>query len=131
MKNEGKAEAPPHPDEVRRVKWWGMPNVIERIVIGYDQSLRSKILSSNHWKGYPADIDSILSARKFFLVPDSMRDAIDFVHASIHSTIKALKFSHFSHFCGGPIEIATITTDRNFRWVRHKSWDAAISEGER
>jgi hypothetical protein len=22
------------------------------------------------------------------------------------------------------------TSDRNFRWVRHKPWDAAISEGE-
>jgi hypothetical protein len=32
--------------------------------------------------------------------------------------------------CGGPIEIAVITTDRRFRWVRHKDWDVAIAEGD-
>jgi len=58
-----------------------------------------------------------------------MRDAIDFVHSCISSTIKTLKFSHLSQTCGGPIEIAVITTDRDFRWVRHKEWDAAIKEG--
>jgi hypothetical protein len=31
--------------------------------------------------------------------------------------------------CGGPIEIAVISSDRKFRWVRHKEWDAAIAEG--
>jgi hypothetical protein len=60
-----------------------------------------------------------------------IRDAVDFVHACIYSTIKALKFSNFSQICGGPIEIATITTDRQFRWVRHKPWDAALTEGDR
>ena len=54
---------------------------------------------------------------------------IDFVHACIASTIKAMKFSNLAQICGGPIEIAVITTDRRFRWVRHKEWDAAISEG--
>jgi hypothetical protein len=28
--------------------------------------------------------------------------------------------------CGGPIEVAVITSDREFRWVRHKGWDVAI-----
>ncbi len=58
-----------------------------------------------------------------------IRDAIDFVHACIQSTIKAHKFSNLSQICGGPIEIAVIRTDRRFRWVRHKNWDAAIMEG--
>jgi hypothetical protein len=60
-----------------------------------------------------------------------IRDAIDFVYTCIYSTIKALKFSSLQQICGGPIEIAIITTDRPFRWVRHKAFDAAISEGER
>jgi hypothetical protein len=59
-----------------------------------------------------------------------IRDAIDFVHSSIYSTIKALKFSQFPQVCGGPIEIAVITSDRPFRWVRHKRFDAAITEQE-
>jgi hypothetical protein len=59
-----------------------------------------------------------------------IREAIDFIHACIYSTIKALKFSSLSQICGGPIELAAITTDRSFRWVRHKQWDAAIREDD-
>ncbi len=56
-----------------------------------------------------------------------IREAIDWVHASIYATIKTMKFSHMAPVCGGPIEIAVITTDRQFRWVRHKSLDAAVA----
>jgi hypothetical protein len=59
-----------------------------------------------------------------------IREAIDFVHACVSSTIKAMKFSSLAQICGGPIEIAVITTDRRFRWVRHKDWDVAIAEGD-
>lgn len=58
-----------------------------------------------------------------------MRDAVDYVHSCIYCTIKAMKFSNLSQVCGGPIEVAVITADRRFRWVRHKSWDAAIADG--
>jgi hypothetical protein len=40
-----------------------------------------------------------------------------------------MKFSHMAPVCGGPVEVAVITTDRRFRWVRHKRFDAAIEEG--
>jgi F420-0:gamma-glutamyl ligase len=43
--------------------------------------------------------------------------------------IKTMKFSHMAPVCGGPVEIAVVTTDRKFRWVRHKQSDAAIGEG--
>jgi len=59
-----------------------------------------------------------------------MRDAIDYVHSAIYCTIKAMKFSTGAQVCGGPIEIAVITSDRKFRWVRHKPWDAAIEDGD-
>jgi hypothetical protein len=58
-----------------------------------------------------------------------IREAIDWVHASIYATIKMMKFSHLPPVCGGPVEIAVITTDKKFRWVRHKRFDAAIGEG--
>jgi hypothetical protein len=32
----------------------------------------------------------------------------------------------FVPYCGGPIEIAVISTDRRFRWVRHKNFGAAL-----
>ena len=32
-----------------------------------------------------------------------IREAIDWVHASIYTTIKTMKFSHFAPVCGGPV----------------------------
>jgi hypothetical protein len=58
-----------------------------------------------------------------------IRDAIDWVHAWVCITVKATKFSHFPPACGGPIDVAVITTDRPFRWVRQKALDAALSTG--
>jgi len=40
-----------------------------------------------------------------------------------------MEFSHTAPVCGGPVEIAVITTDRSFRWVHHKRFDAAIRQG--
>jgi hypothetical protein len=67
------------------------------------------------------------------LIPNAhlpIRDAIDYVHSALYCTIKAMKFSNLPQVCGGPIELAVITADRRFRWVRHKAWDAAITDGE-
>jgi len=64
-------------------------------------------------------------------LPDlPIREAIDFVHMYLHLTIKGIKFRFGPPICGGPIEIAFISTDRSFRWVRHKSFDTAIFEEE-
>jgi hypothetical protein len=59
-----------------------------------------------------------------------IREAIDFVHMYLHLTIKGFKFRFGAPVCGGPIEIAFVTTDRRFRWARHKSFDTAIFEEE-
>ncbi len=59
-----------------------------------------------------------------------IREAIDFVHTYLHITIKAFKFRTGPPICGGPIEIAFISTDRKFRWVCHKSFERAIYEQE-
>jgi len=109
--------------------FWGAPNLIQRLIVGCDDTLRDAILNSGHWSATPQQLNDIIAQQQLShpLVP--IRDAIDFVHACILSTIKAMKFSSLSQICGGPIEIAVITSDRNFRWVKHKRWDAAIMEG--
>lgn len=58
----------------------------------------------------------------------TIRDAVDFAHFIVYSTIKTIKFSDREQVCGGPIEVAAITTDRKFRWVKHKDFDSAIGE---
>jgi hypothetical protein len=110
--------------------FWGAPNMIKRLIFGCDDGLRANILASGKWTGTPADLDALVAQCTLYHPFVPIRDAIDFIHACITSTIKAMKFSNLSQICGGPVEIAVITSDRKFRWVRHKAWDAAIAEGE-
>lgn len=82
---------------------------------------------SGHWNAGPQELFDLVLDRKLaqpFDLP--LREAIDWVHAVIYTTIKAMKFSHYSPICGGPIEIAVISSDRLFRWVKHKQFDEAL-----
>lgn len=110
--------------------FWGVPNIIRRMLLGIDPDLYSAILTSGRWTGTPGDLSSLVHQGRLILpgiLP--LRDAIDWVHSSVYSTIKAMKFSQLAPICGGPVEIAVITTDRPFRWVCHKRLDAAIVHG--
>jgi len=110
-------------------RFWGAPNMIWRLLRGCDDGLRQNILHSGMWSGTEHDLNTLINQYTLGHAILPIRDAIDFTHACIASTIKALKFSNLSQICGGPIEIAVITADRPFRWVRHKAWDAAIADG--
>lgn len=123
--------AAPAPAVVTGAPFWGAPNMIQRLIVGTDPNLRAAILTSGLWSGTEADLDTLFQQQVLSHATLPIREAIDFVHTCIYSTIKALKFSSLQQICGGPIEIAVITTDRPFRWVRHKSLDAAIYESER
>lgn len=112
------------------LQWFGVPNFFSRLMFGTDEQFLNLIEASGKWNSTRADLEAI--ARSNAIVPNGtlpIRDAVDYVHTCIHCTIKAIKFSGIPQVCGGPIEIAVITTDRKFRWVRHKTWDAAIIDG--
>jgi hypothetical protein len=101
---------------------------MRRILVGIDPGLYTAILASGRWLGTPADLANLVNLGRLNLpgiLP--LRDAIDWVYSSIFSTIKALKFSQMAPICGGPVEIAVITTDRPFRWVCHKGLDTVIA----
>lgn len=119
----------PHAIQVGSSNFWGAPNMIKRLIMGVDDGLKDLIMQSGKWKGTDTDLLTLMSQSSLAHPLLPIRDAIDFVHSCIYSTIKAMKFSTLHQICGGPIEIAVITTDRQFRWVRHKQWDAAITEG--
>jgi hypothetical protein len=111
--------------------FWGIPTMINRVIKGCGDEVRNAIIASGKWSGTPPELDTIIAQHTLFhpsTVP--IREAIDFTHAFLIMTVKALKFSPYSRNCGGPIEIAVITTDRFFRWVRHKGLDAALKESE-
>lgn len=124
-------QGPPKPTPIPAgsVRCWGTPKIFDRLINAADGDLKQSILNSGNWIGTEADLNALVAQHALAHPTLPIRDAIDFVHACISSTIKALKFSRYSQTCGGPIEIAVITTDRPFRWVRHKDWDVAIMEG--
>lgn len=119
----------PIPQPVPKMGFWGAPNMIQRLIMGGDDDLKNSLMESQKWTGTRAELDALVLQHTLAHPIIPIRDAIDFVHACIYSTIKAYKFSSLSQICGGPIELAVITTDRPFRWVRHKEWDAAIAAG--
>jgi len=59
-----------------------------------------------------------------------IREAIDFIYSYLHITVKAEKFKFGAPSCGGPIEVGFISTDRTFRWVKHKPFFSAMEEQE-
>lgn len=112
--------------------FWGVPSLVGRLINGCAAEVRASILASGKWSGTDIELDMLIAQHKLShpaTVP--IRDAIDFTHACLLTTVKAMKFSTLPQICGGPLEIAVITTDRPFRWVRHKPWDAAIKEEAR
>lgn len=109
-------------------RFWGCPNLIERLIYGIDGHLFAGIVSSDKWTGTQDDLYGLVSQNMLAQPLDlPLREAVDWVYSSIYTTIKAMKFSHLAPVCGGPIEVAVVTSDRPFRWVRHKELDEAIS----
>lgn len=121
----------------------GAPQFFSRVFRGYDQRLQGQLLTeltrrlphSPDQPGIEAIFNDAFQAASRPLLAAGyqdlpIREAIDFVYSYLHITVKALKFSFGAPTAGGPIEIGFITSDRKFRWVRHKSFASAIIEEE-
>jgi len=108
--------------------FWGCPNLIDRLIRGMDFPMFFRILDSGKWTGTRDELFDLLEKGALGQPYDlPLREAIDWIFASVYTTIKAMKFSHLAPVCGGPIEIAVISSDRPFRWVRHKRLGEAIA----
>jgi len=124
---------------VGQAKFSGAPHIFVRVFRGYDPSLPDSLkqLLKQRVSGLPADFDEHFD-RAFGDVSTSLvsagsadmpiREAIDYIHAYVRMTVKVFKFRFGPPVCGGPVEVGFITTDRPFRWVRHKPFAAAIIE---
>lgn len=44
--------------------FWGAPNFMKRLILGADDTLKTRIRSSVHWKGTDADLDQIFEKEK-------------------------------------------------------------------
>lgn len=115
-------------------QFWGQPSMLRRLGLGIDIQTYIDILNAKRpdgtpmWGGTYEDLAAIVVKNKLGQPSKHLpvREAIDWVYSSIYTTIKAMKFANLPPVCGGPIEIAVITADRNFRWIRHKEFDTAI-----
>ncbi len=120
----------PEPLPTGQAIFRGVPMLINRMLYGIDLDLFGAIEASPHWSGGRDDLAKLV--QPFLLGQPTMlpiRDAIDWIYSCIQGTIKGVKFSPLAPMCGGPVEIAVVTSDRPFRWVKHKSLDVAIGAG--
>ncbi len=85
-------------------------------------------MDSKKWAGTDKELRAVLSQPLRAVIPVVMpvRDAIETVKSVLDVTIRVRKVSELGPSCGGPIDIAVITTDRRFRWVRHKPLSASL-----
>lgn len=121
----------PQPLPLRTLLLRGWPNLIERLLYGMDELLFYNILNSGKWTGSEDDLFELVGKRALGQPLDlPLREAIEWIYANIYTTITTMKFSHYEQICGGPIEIAVISTDRPFRWVCHKRMGEAITTGQ-
>jgi hypothetical protein len=115
----------------------GAPRFFTRVFRGFDQELPRRLEQALAERlGLPLEeikpkVEEAFAEAAGPLVAAGSRDipireAIDFVYSYLHITVKAYKFQFGAPICGGPIEVAFISSDRPFRWVRHKRFDAAI-----
>jgi hypothetical protein len=120
----------------------GKPIFFQRVFRGFDPQLQHNLrdeLKRSLPDTLPEKFDNIFN-EAFSKISEPLaipgfpdlpiREAIDFVYSYLHITVKAEKFKFGAPTCGGPIEIGFVSTDRLFRWVRHKPFYSAIVEQE-
>jgi hypothetical protein len=116
----------PKPVGLFDFRFWGANLFVARL-LGLDTSAAKAIVASGKWGGNEAELEALLTARKMPInAPLPLRETADAVHALIQTTIKVMKFTSIPPVCGGHVELAVVTTDRRFRWIRHKTLGAAL-----
>jgi hypothetical protein len=127
--------------EMGQAMFSGAPQFFTRVFRGFDPALPGRMAAAlkERLSPVPEGFDRVFkdafNAASGPLVAAGLRDlpireAIDYVHTYLHVTVKVFKFMFGAPVCGGPIEVAFVTTDRRFRWVCHKRFDSAILEEE-
>lgn len=112
--------------EVGTILFGGDVSAATRLLYGYDGRLPVVLRRAGLDGG--SRFEQCAAPLRVALHLDCMplRDAIDFVHFLVYATIKLHRYRGIAAFVGGPIEIATVTVDRGFRWIVHKSLRQSI-----
>jgi hypothetical protein len=117
---------PLRPHDDAGVSWWGEPEAITRLLIGFGTQLPDALIEH---LGVPQeqvpDVLNVLRANlELQLVQSAMpiQDAIDLAEFLVETTIKLSRFAPGAPTVGGEIEIAAITKHEGFKWVRRKHY---------
>ena len=116
-----------------RFQFEGCPALANRILYGIDDRAWNIVAPHIPQEKRDSVLQELLAPSALRPAPTPVipvRDAVDYLHWIIHATIKYYKFIEWSQTCGGKVEIASVTSDRGFRWVTHKSLDWTVGDCE-
>ncbi len=103
----------------------GLSETVGRLIDGYDPRIKKHLIANGVAESLiDAAAESCDERPLTKFIP--LRDAIGMVHWLVYSTIQAHRFKDAGPLVAGDIEIATLTTDRGFRWAIHKSLTSGI-----
>jgi hypothetical protein len=113
--------------------WYGQPDALNRLLLGYDAGLRSVFEQLLQQGGVPVAqlggvVDGLMTQVTqlldipLYTPPMPIQDAIDLAEFLVQTAIGFTRFRAGSPTVGGPIEIAAITKHDGFMWVRHKEY---------
>ena len=94
--------------------WRGITRPFTRLYKGVDPALLQRIEAKKR------DLDPLVLSLVFDAMP--IQEAIDFVVFILQTTINVAKFELGSSSCGGPLWVALITRDEEFRWIERPRW---------
>jgi hypothetical protein len=106
------------------ITWGGQREVVDRLLRGYD--VRVLRMVQEHLSIGPdkmAEVEAKLAMLTmqipFQMLP--LQDCIDLAIFFVRTTIAAQTLTIGLRGCGGPIDIAVITPEKEFRWVQEKA----------
>ncbi len=118
----------------RQPSLWGRASAATRLVAGIAPELAER-LAALAWPTLSgskrsSELSRVIDEFRLVSPPNlPIREAIDYTYGLISATILVEKLGRQVPQCGGAVEVAVITNDRPFRWIRHKPLDAALSHG--
>ena len=104
------------------VQWGGQVRAIQRLILGYDQSLwsilKEQVSDENQLRSISLKLQEHHTPLVHHLM--SVQDAIDLAYFLMDMTKQYLAFLPEADFVGGDTDIATITKHEGFKWIRRK-----------
>jgi hypothetical protein len=113
------------PQEEIGCLWYGQPEAIMRLLLGYGSGLRQVLqqmgVPSNDLEPAMQQITAALAV-PLVIAPMPIQDAIDLAEFLVQLAIMYSRFSPGAPTVGGPVESAAITKHEGFKWIKRKHY---------